>query len=163
MQLKKKIRIIILIFALALTLGFIWGNSLKPVRASLESSGGLFDRVKPIFDALFGEGNFKHSDFRKLAHFCEFFLLGFEVSLLFLELNWLKIEKAYQLSTVGLIISVIDESLQMITDRGPAIIDVLVDCSGYLSAVLFICFISLIVSVIKNKRKNKNKKEKVVP
>ena len=159
MGIKKKINLGILIFALVLTLGFIWGNSLQPVSTSVESSGGLFYKFKPIFDSLFGEGSFTHSDFRKLAHFCEFFILGLEVSLLFLEINWLKKDKVYNLTTLGLIISVIDESLQMITDRGPAIIDVLIDCSGYLTAVGLVCFIVFFVKAIKAKKK----KEKVVP
>ena len=149
---KRKIFAVILSVLIVLTLWFIFGNSLKSQSASVVSSGGVFEKVKPLFSAIFGEGIITHSIFRELAHFAEFFVLGLEVSVLCLVTLKLKGKMQAPVYFIGLVVALIDESLQFLTDRGPEIIDVIIDFSGYLTAVAFI--ILVIVSI---KRSNSRK------
>ncbi len=142
---KRKIFALIVAILIALTLCFIFGNSLKPQSESAESSGGLYERLKPVFDAIVGKDVITHSIFREMAHFGEFFVLGFEFSLLFFVIIPIKNKVKIIVYFIGLIVALIDESLQFLTDRGPEAIDVLIDYSGYLTAMVFVLLIAVIV------------------
>ena len=159
MDSKKKTAIFVLLIAIVLTLGFIFGNSLEPVEKSLESSDGVYETVKPTLDKVFGEGKVTSSAFRQSAHFIEFFMLGAEVALLYYVAFGLKKERWVDLVSAGLFVAVIDESLQMLTDRGPEIPDVLIDYSGYLIAVVGIAALTFIINYIKKKKNEKKKIE----
>ena len=159
MERKKKIQIITLLVAIFATPAFIFGNSLEPVEKSLESSNGIYDTVKPTLDAVFGEGKVTSSVFRQSAHFIEFFILGLEVAVLYYVAFDLKKERWVDLVSAGLFVAVIDESLQMLTDRGPEIPDVLIDYSGYLIAVICIVALTFIIKYIKKKKNEKKNLE----
>lgn len=149
---KRKTFAVILSILIVFTLCFIFGNSLKTQSQSVVSSGGVFEKVKPFLSVIFGEGQITHSIFREFAHFAEFFVLGLEVALLFFVVFTLTCKIKVFAHLIGLIIAVIDESLQFLTDRGPEIIDVLIDFVGYLSALLFIVLIITIVKRFESKK-----------
>lgn len=154
MEKSKKIKVIISAVLLALTLVFIWGNSCLSQDVSGSESGGLYNLFSPIFNFIFGEGVITHAVFRKLAHFSEFLLLGLEVNYLYYNLFGAKKEKLAEIISAGLFVAVIDETIQIFSGRGPAVVDVLIDYSGYLTATaLFFCVL-LVVMQVKNRKKD---------
>lgn len=149
---KQNILKLIVLLLLIITLAIIFSNSLEPVVESSKKSQDTMNRFAPVLGIVFGKGHVSEHLVRKLAHFSEFALLGAEL-MLFSVLN--SRESAQGLSNClffGLSSAVTDESLQMLTDRDPQVIDVLLDFSGVLSGVLFILFAVLIIKLIKKEK-----------
>ena len=150
---KRKIYVFIICVLIALTLAFIWGNSFLPRSESKEASDQTLDVMQSVLDTFFGIGKVVLSEgfVRKLAHFSEFFALGVEFGLLIIALNKETYKSYLTLLPIGLIVAIIDESIQLLSDRSAEIADVLLDYSGYLTAFA----IFLIIFVIRRKVKNK--------
>lgn len=125
------------------TLLFIWGHSLSPAAQSQAES----DTVKRLLSLVLGDGAvtaFLLKNIRKVAHFCEFALLGGELALA---------RRTFRLPQVwlyGLGVAAMDETLQFFAPgRAPMVQDVLLDYGGYLCGfglvallVAAICYIS---------------------
>ena len=132
---------------IALTLAFIWVNSLMPRAESQAVSQGLLERIVELFRTLGIHLSPKSDHFiRKLAHFVEFGILGAEFSLLLHLRNKQGSQGYVNCAFSGLSAAVIDESLQLISNRGSQVQDVLLDFCGYmvglwLCAVIFERFI----------------------
>lgn len=158
MSKKRKIAVAIIIVLIALTVAFIWSNSLKSQAESSESSGEIFNTIKAVLDDVFGEDvvPITHHDIRKAAHFSEFLLLGAEFCLLFIALNKESFKGYLHVLPCGLFVAAVDEGLQCLSDRGPAIIDVMIDFAGYLTSVAVFFIIFLIRLRAKDKRQQKN-------
>ena len=113
---------------------FIWGNSLLPG----EISGQLSNWVKGLLASLFEQDPSKPSGgglIRKIAHFTEFSALGALLCWLFGMLDKGKIPAF----ACGAGAACIDETIQMfVPERGPGILDVLLDCSGVLTGMLLL-------------------------
>lgn len=155
---SKRTYFIIAVFLLiAVTLCFIWGNSLKNQSQSSESSGKVYVFFNKIISPLFGEGVLTHSVFRELAHFTEFFVLGGEVSLLCILVKKFRIKTMSVVLPFGLLVGVTDECLQLLNDRACEFIDMAIDFSGYFTCVAIIFLAYLFV---KRKKKTKNTEEK---
>ena len=152
MERSKKIKIIITSVLLAFTLGFIWINSCFPQKVSGEESGSIYALCLPVLDFIFGKGVITHALFRKLAHFSEFFLLGAEVNYLYFLVFGLKKEKLFERISIGLFVAVIDESIQILSDRVAAVVDLLIDYSGYLTATIVFFLVVLVIKLIKNRK-----------
>ena len=152
---QKKYFIIALIIVIALTVAFIWGNSMIPKKESAEGSGKIFGFIQPILDAVFGAGVITHDIFRKMAHFTEFSLLALEVVALLILIKKFNIFGAIIAMGGGLIVAVIDEVIQISSNRGASVVDVLIDFLG----VLFITLISYLIFKLVLKKLNKNKQE----
>ena len=132
----RKIRTVLVVVLLLLTLAFIFSNSLLPVAESQKKSLGVTEIIKPVLEFFVGEGAVTDHLVRKLAHFTEFFVLGIELMLLCILHRRTRLQNVFNCLSFGLATAVIDESLQMLTDRGPMVSDVLLDFSGVLSGVL---------------------------
>ena len=119
------------------SLSFIFGNSLLPKEESAAVSGG----VQGIIESILGEDSpiaeFFRLYLRKIAHITEFALLAIEVTLLRFLYDKRNLSSFLHSLSFGLLVGVTDESLQILTDRGPAVSDVLLDFSGY-AALAFI-------------------------
>lgn len=140
---KKLLKILILI-----TLAVIWGHSLLGREASSEESGFVMELLTPILELIVGKGNVTEHLVRKLAHFCEFFVLGTELLLYF---AFTKERKNAFLLTVthGLFCALTDETIQIFSGRGPMIQDVWLDWSGVTTGAL----IALAVTVAAERKK----------
>ena len=141
---------IILGLLVLLTLAFIWGNSLLPRTESQELSRSL---LAEICAALENVG--LHLDpqndhwLRKLAHFSEFGLLGVELcALLFLNRR-ARPQGFVNCAFAGLAAAVTDEALQLVSNRGSQVQDVLLDFAGFLTGLL-LC--GLLCGIIGRKR-----------
>jgi VanZ family protein len=100
-------------------------------------SGAISDAVANFLSDIFvfdrngsaeGNGNF---GIRKVAHFVEFFLLA-TVSVLFVRrFDILPARMVLILLSGGAFVSIVDETIQIFSSRGPSVRDVLIDMLGY--------------------------------
>ena len=141
---------IILGLLVLLTLAFIWGNSLLPRTESQEISRGLLAELCAALEHV-GMHLDPQNDhwLRKLAHFSEFGLLGAELcALLFLNRR-ARFQGFVNCAFAGLAAAVTDEALQLISNRGSQVQDVLLDFAGFLTGLL-LC--GLLCGIIGRKR-----------
>ena len=122
---SKKILTVVII----VTLAVIWGHSLLGREASSEESSFVMALLTPFLEIFVGRGNVTELLVRKLAHFCEFFILGIELQLFFSLFNSRKSAFLLALSH-GLFTALADETIQIFSSRGPMIQDVWLDFSG---------------------------------
>ena len=136
---KNSISFYIVLILLIGTLIFIFSNSLQPAAESSKKSESMLNEVKPIFEFFLGKGNVTDHIIRKTAHFIEFLILGAELMLLaVLGIKKLRFQHFVNCLFSGLAIAVIDESLQLLNDRGPLVQDILLDFSGVLTGIMIV-------------------------
>ena len=141
---------IILGLLVFLTLAFIWGNSLLPRTESQEISRGLLAELCAALEHV-GLHIDPQNDhwLRKLAHFGEFGLLGTELGLLLCLNRRQSVQGFVNCAFAGLAVAVTDEALQLISNRGSQVQDVLLDFAGFLTGLL-LC--GLLCGIIGRKR-----------
>ena len=148
---KGKVKNFFKCLFICLIIGFIWGNSMLPGAESSEFSGFFTKTFINIFDKLFGitlEARLVGFFIRKLAHFSEYFILGF------CEF-WFFKPKLYFTLPFGLIVAGIDEAIQRFTPgRCGCLSDVCIDFSGYFVGTLVIMGIYFLI-----RRREQKKKE----
>ena len=145
MSAERKTQIqLFLRLALVVTLCFIWGNSLLSRDESAAISQGLTAWLRsigiPVTDHFV----------RKLAHFCEFGLLGCELTLLFWLRYGLRLRELCLSALAAFLAAAIDETIQIFTGRGAQIKDVPLDFTGALTGILFT---ALLIWKVFDKRK----------
>ena len=125
-MIRSRKRIWVCTVLLAVNLAFIWGNSLLPG----EVSAAFSDWVKALLASLFPGDAPAHQGtglLRKIAHFSEFCTLGMCLCWLFTMLG----RKRGWPFFWGSLAACIDETIQcFVPDRGPGILDVLIDTCG---------------------------------
>ena len=128
---------IILGLLVLLTLAFIWGNSLLPRTESQEISRGLLAELCAALEHV-GMHLDPQNDhwLRKLAHFGEFGMLGAELGLLLCLNRRQSVQGFVNCAFAGLAVAVTDEALQLISNRGSQVQDVLLDFAGFLAGFL---------------------------
>ena len=133
----RKRRNIILGLLVFLTLAFIWGNSLLPREESQEISRGLLAELCAVLEnvGLYIDPQNDHW-LRKLAHFGEFGLLGTELGLLLCLNRRQSVQGFVNCAFAGLAVAVTDEALQLISNRGSQVQDILLDFAGFLAGLL---------------------------
>lgn len=141
---SKRFLSLILLLLIALTLAFIWGNSMLDRESSAQVSGGLLEWLGPVLDFIGIQTEDDHW-LRKLAHFCEFALLGFELCLLFILRDKAGKSAFFAALAASFFVAAVDEGIQFFSGRYAHILDVLLDFSGALSgAALLLCMFVLI-------------------
>ena len=160
---KRKIYVWIISALIVLTLAFIWLNSFMPQAESMKASDGTQDVLQTVLDSVFGEGSILLTEdlVRNSAHFSEFFALGAELSLLIIALKRENYKSYLTLLPIGLFVAVIDECIQMLSDRCAEVADVLLDYCGYLAAILIFTGIFAIRYAAKTRKNNRNKEKEV--
>lgn len=130
---KRNIGICSLILTILLLL-FIWGNSMQNASASTEISTGVLHQVESAAENTAPDSSFTLTDpiLRKLGHFAEFGALGITLTLSLALLRKSR-RGIYPLALyLGLMTSVIDETIQYFADgRGPRVTDVVLDHAGF--------------------------------
>ncbi|MGN0982926.1 MAG: VanZ family protein [Candidatus Limivicinus sp.] len=144
---------ILLALLVLLTLAFIWGNSLLGRAESQDMSRGLLAQICAALETV-GLHLDPENDhwLRKLAHFGEFGLLGLELCLLMFLNRWEGLQGFANCAFAGLTVAVADEALQLISNRGSQVQDVLLDFAGFLTGLL-LC--GLLCGIIGRKRPKK--------
>ena len=74
---KAKILLRVLI---VVSIVFAWGHSMIPAAESSEESGFVLELLKPVLSVFLPEDMITGLFIRKLAHFCEYALMGLEMS-----------------------------------------------------------------------------------
>ena len=139
---KSQVRLFLLLMLIA-TLCFIWGNSM----VGKEGSASLSRRITAWLN---GIGiPVTHYFVRKAAHFCEFGLLGCELMLLFGLGSGVRLQSLSNAAFAALLTAVTDETIQIFSDRGSQVQDVVLDFSGALTGILFV---SLLILIQKRKK-----------
>lgn len=169
--LRKKTRLLLILratlsIACALMLAFIFSNSLKTGKQSLEQSSQVVAIVQEVASVIApwsgiaeatGEEYAKlHSAIRSIAHFSEFALFG--ALFAWCTLSYTR-KKRYQLLPLfGVFVTpIIDESLQLLSaGRGAEWMDVLVDITGGLCGMAFALASFALGAYIYYRKKRKN-------
>jgi len=77
-----------------------------------------------------------------MAHYMEYGVFGFITMLLFRKNNHINFSRFILSLTICIIVAFFDESIQILSKRGPAVYDIWVDLSG--------AFVGVVVAVINN-------------
>ncbi len=140
---KRRIINLVLSLLLALTLAFIWGNSLLSREESAEASGNVMDIFGDLFEFL-GLNTEDDHWLRKTTHLVEFSALGCELALLFFLNRGRRISSAAFAGAAALVAALVDEGLQIISQRGPELRDVAVDFPGAVSGLLLVSLLLML-------------------
>ena len=148
---------ILLILLIAINLTFIWCNSLLDQTQSGQVSSEVTEVIRPILEPIIGEDNYSGGIVRKLAHFVEFGVLGGLLSLL---MNRLHLTRGLSrllllpyLLTSGLLAAMIDETIQIYTNRGSQVLDVRLDFSGVIVGFALTHAVTMAILIIIRKKK----------
>ena len=147
---STKKRAIIFGVILALTLGFIWGNSML----TKEMSGAISHFVADILGGEQGTSDEGHYLVRKAGHFLEFTFLAVIFQFFIRELTRDGARRALASALVGVSVPLIDETIQIFSNRGYALPDVWIDISGYTFGVSLAILALGIVHLLRKKGKN---------
>ena len=145
----RKTGIVLVSLLILITIGFIWGNSMKSRSESQLLSLGMLDFLRPLLGAIFSPENVTDHLVRKLAHFTEFAALGAEFALLSVFLRKLSFQSILNCLFAGLVVAVADETIQIFSSRGSQVIDVVLDFSGVIAGVLVLLGLRAICLVIR--------------
>ncbi len=107
-----------------------------------EIFGDIINRIASIFTD-------EPISIRKLAHFAEYALLGVQTSLLAHFVSRKSFQTACNVFLAGISTAVLDESIQILASRGPAVKDIIIDLFGYSTGGLCVFAVLLIIAVIK--------------
>ena len=121
---------IVLLIVTGLVIVFIFVQSLLPKSISAGESGWLADHMVNPFLRLFGVDLFGDQIARKIAHVTEFSVLAFLLIFCFRG----QIAKS---AGTGFLTAFLDESLQLLSDRGALISDVWIDLIGIAIGIMF--------------------------
>ena len=122
---------------IAVTLVFIWGNSMRTGDDSHEMSQGIFDWFNFFLHLKDYGAGIVHHLIRKMAHFAEYAWLGGLIAWRFRMSE----EKHVILIPVLLAMAagLVDETVQLFAiNRGPSLMDVWLDTSGAVAGVLLL-------------------------
>lgn len=149
---KQKIIRFILLFFILLTLAFIFVQSILPPEIANEES----DIASDIITEVVGEDNAVSDaatdNIDKIAHFTEFGLLGFFVTLYVLCFAKRMILSLSLNVAFAMVIAVIDETVQIFSGRTPDGQDVLADVIGFLFISILTCILVFVTWVAKRKK-----------
>ncbi len=118
---------------------FIFSNSMQVSTASSARSSGVVELLQAAADALHLPIVISETVIRKLAHFCEYLVLGLLlcVDIRLLTKNWWA--RVFAPLFFGLLIPVADECIQLFTPgRSSEVLDVLLDFGGVVCGLLIL-------------------------
>lgn len=139
---------IILVLVIIATIAFIWGNSLESIAVSGQKSNRVLKAIAFILEPIFGKASATDHFVRKIAHFIEFCWLGICVVLIPIVRDRLSLQSVINCMFFCLSVAVIDEALQIISERGSQVKDILLDFSGASSGILFVVILHWIVNYL---------------
>ncbi len=155
MQIKEKIFKFSLLALIAATLLFIFIQSILPPETSGAESDAIGEIIGEIIPPDTKPGAFIQINIRKIAHFTEFFCLGAEVALY--VVFFLKRPLFVILSYPAVLLSAFfDESIQMLSGRGPSIFDVWIDFFGFFvsASLTYAIFFTARYFIMRKKTRN---------
>lgn len=146
---KKRIPTVVLGLFLFMTLAFIWGNSMQSPEISQALSLGVLEKIKPLLEVVAGAGQVTDHLVRKLAHFTEFAALGAELALLLMLTGRVRPQPVVNGAFLGLIVALLDETIQIFSHRGAQIQDVWLDFAGLCAGLLGALGLWLLIKAVR--------------
>ena len=164
---KNVIKYLRIVFYIAIltTLVFIFVNSALPPEKSGEQSDKVSGIIAEIIPVDTDIGNFIITNIRKIAHFTEYGLLGIIVSLYVLIYTRKRVAFGFGSLLFALVVGFTDESIQILSGRGPSVSDIWIDIGGfatyslltYASVIAIYYLVKLAIYLVKSAgRINKN-------
>lgn len=158
---KRKIGIGLCLFCILLTAAFIFYNSAQPVPESQKASASVAETIVSVAlngGASFGSWTSFVNHIRKAAHAVEFFALGAELSVLFFVLfRKHNAQSVWNVLSIALCTAVADESIQILSGRGPKVQDVLLDFCSALCAMTAIGILTAVgIAVFRATKRKKS-------
>ncbi|MBP0981230.1 MAG: VanZ family protein [Oscillospiraceae bacterium] len=147
---KRTCAVILLLITAALLI-FIWGNSLMSRQQSHLQSEAALQAVSPLVGSM-TESGLTEPMLRKIAHFAEFFAVSAALTLLLRLFRPTAPQLIFNCLSLGLMIAVVDESLQIVSARGPLVSDILLDFCGVIAGTVFALAITVICKKVFRKR-----------
>ena len=154
---NKNIACLMCILLILAVLAFIWGNSMQSVAESKALSLSVLDKVKPVLELFVGTGNVTDRLVRKLAHFIGFGALGCGLALLLIFRGRVRPRNVANCAFAGLVAALIDETIQIFSNRGPQVQDIWIDFGGVCAGLFLTLTGYLVIKVVWNKR-NKSRR-----
>ncbi len=157
---KHKISIAVCVLLIAVTVGFVFNNSSKPTAESQQASAVVAETIEEVAQKT--NSNETQTTLvsvrylRKAAHAVEFFALGLELAAFSLLVGRRKysFQKLWNVVSVSLLVAVADESIQILSGRGPKVQDVLLDFCGAAVGIALVLLLHYIwISCRKGKRR----------
>lgn len=145
------VKLLVLLLIIS-TLAFIFIQSMLPPEKSSEQSSAVGEIIEEIIPPETPVGGYVQTYIRKIAHFVEFAALGAWVSL-FIILFYRKKKYIFASFLFAFTVAFFDESIQVISKRGPAITDVWIDFFGFFSVAVIIYTVSTLIIFVRAKRK----------
>lgn len=127
---------LILLVLITATLVFIWTNSMEAPAESSEKSQWVMKLLTPVLEFFVGKGNVTEFLVRKLAHFCEFGLLGCELSLMLILRKRQTLQWYVNAVMFAFVVAALDETIQIFADRGSSLVDVWIDFAGAATGIV---------------------------
>ena len=156
---KRNIARLILILLIVINIAFIFYQSSLSREESGEVSNNVSDVLEEIIPPDTKPGEFVHKNVRKIAHFVEFFSLGV-LSSAYVFFFMRSYKNAALTIPSSIMIALFDETIQILSKRGPSVKDVWLDASGFFAAsLIFYTVATLAVVIIKKVNKNIQNKE----
>ena len=143
-----------LIVLIAITVLSFFIHSLMPRDVSAAESSGVAELIGRIFPEDTPLGAFLIGNVRKIAHFCEYGLFGTELALYVIFFAADKKRSALLSLGAAHAVAFVDESLQIISKRGPSIADVWLDMLGFVTLFALVLLSAFIINKIRTKDKN---------
>lgn len=143
MRRRNDCNIRILTSLIIIVLLFIWGNSALPS----ESSNAISDSVTSKVGGAITHDDVQEKNsttwltsghIRKLAHVAEFAVLGAILVLLVVQKKKKLMQQLPSIALFGLLVALLDETIQLFNDRTAAIKDVWIDFGGLCAGVLIV-------------------------
>lgn len=131
----NKRKLIIGIGIIALTLLYIWSNSLPSMEQSNRQSGKVLKIIEVVFNTPPLDTEENQHIIRKTAHMMEFSLLGLEMVVLLLITGAMRLRSIAIILVAGLAVAAMDETIQIFTHRGSQVSDVVLDFMGVLFGI----------------------------
>lgn len=128
------------------TLAFIWSNSMQSVETSQDQSRTILNVIKPLLETIVGRDNVTDHLVRKLAHFIEFSALGIGSAMFLVLCKRVRLQPIMNCLFAGLVVAIIDETVQIVSGRGSQVQDVLLDFAGVIFGLIATILIYLIIA-----------------
>ena len=149
---RRNIVHFVILILLALNLAFIFVQSALPPEKSEETSDKVGEIVGEVIPPETKPGAFIQINLRKIAHFVEFATLGLlsSVYVVFLgdSIKRVALSLAFAPS-----VALLDETLQIFSDRGSSVKDVWIDTLGFFTAALIFYTVYHLVRFVIKKSK----------
>lgn len=151
---KTRIKYIIGVLIILITIGFIFLQSTDSKEVSGQKSEAVQSTITQVTHSQATTGVMFYYYLRKCAHVIEYSVLGIELAgFILFVCGRPTVQRIVNALSVGMAVGVIDESIQIISNRGSLVSDVLIDTASVVGAMAVVMLIYSVVQLIKHKKK----------